>query len=458
MARRRTKHKTHVRNTAQNGVGAGAKANGERTPKSMVIRIGAGEVGPSITQLVKDVRRVMEPETAVRLKERKSNKLRDYTTMAGPLGVSHLMLFSRSEAGNVNMRLAITPRGPTLNFRVERYSLCKDIQKSQKHPQTGDHNFHTAPLLVMNNFSTPADPTTGEPVVPKHLETLTTTVFQSLFPAINPQATPLNSIKRVLLCNREPPKSSENGTYTINLRHYAITTRQTGVPKSIKRLNAAEKAPTSKEKKKGLPNLGKMTDIADYMLDPGSYTSASESEVDTDAEIEVLADSTKKVLSRQGREKLRTQRRELGPEGFLSRKRTNVEKRAVKLQELGPRMRLRLTKVEEGLCEGKVLWHEFITKTKEEVKKLDAKWEIRKQEKAERRRIQKENVERKRKEREARGETAEDGDEDEDMEDDFDDDEWDDVADEGVVANGGATQHDEDPEPMDEDMEDDEEG
>ena len=34
----------------------------------MVIRIGAGEVGPSISNLVKDTRSMLEPETASRLK------------------------------------------------------------------------------------------------------------------------------------------------------------------------------------------------------------------------------------------------------------------------------------------------------------------------------------------------------------------------------------------------------
>lgn len=34
----------------------------------MVIRAGAGEVGSSVSQLVKDVRRMMEPGTASRLK------------------------------------------------------------------------------------------------------------------------------------------------------------------------------------------------------------------------------------------------------------------------------------------------------------------------------------------------------------------------------------------------------
>lgn len=90
---------------------------------------------------------MMEPNTAARLKERRHNKLRDYTTMAGPLGVSHLLLFSRSENGNTNMRLAITPRGPTLHFRVDKYSLCKDVLKSMKRPKSDSAGYLTSPLV-----------------------------------------------------------------------------------------------------------------------------------------------------------------------------------------------------------------------------------------------------------------------------------------------------------------------
>lgn len=39
-----------------------------QVPKSLVIKAGAGEVGTSVSQLVKDVRRMMEPGTASRLK------------------------------------------------------------------------------------------------------------------------------------------------------------------------------------------------------------------------------------------------------------------------------------------------------------------------------------------------------------------------------------------------------
>lgn len=45
--------------------------------------------------------------------------------MAGPLGVSHMMIFTLTEAANVHLRIARVPAGPTLTFRVERYSLMK---------------------------------------------------------------------------------------------------------------------------------------------------------------------------------------------------------------------------------------------------------------------------------------------------------------------------------------------
>ena len=385
MARPRKKRRTQV--AGKHGAANAAQASGKKPPKSMVIRMGAGDVGSSISQLTKDFRVMMEPDTASRLRERKSNKLKDYTAMAGPLGVTHLFLFSRSKAGNNNLRIALAPRGPTLHFQIEKYSLCKDVIQAQRHAKGGLKEFQSPPLLVMNNFASPDEETNSDPVK-KQLESLTTTIFQSIFPPISPQATPLSSINRIMLLNREKDKS---GTYVLSLRHYAITTRRTGVSKKVRRFDAAEQ----RTKKRGheLPNMGKLADAADYILDAAAlgYTSVSETELDTDAEVEVLETSTRKVLNRKEMQKLR--------EGELKGKdlggRSHVEKRAVKLVELGPRMRLRMVKVEEGLCEGRVMWNEFVKKTAEEVTELDEKWEQRHKEKDERRKQQRENVERK---------------------------------------------------------------
>ena len=246
----------------------------------------------------------------------------------------------------------------------------------------------------MNNFTSPnAD---SKSKVPKHLESLATTVFQSLFPPINPQATPLKSIRRILLLNREESKE-DDGTFILNFRHYAITTRSTGVSKQLRRINAAEQFMSTKTSRKSkVPNLGKLEDIADYMMggengEGGGYMTdaTSGSELDTDAEVEVLDSAPRKVLSARARQSAAR-----NPDTEVEEE-DNVERRAVKLVELGPRMRLRLTKVEEGLCSGKVMWHEYVHKTKEEIKELEKRWEQRRQEKEARKREQKANVERK---------------------------------------------------------------
>lgn len=450
---------------AKPGLGAASASHaapkpGSRPPKSMVIRVGASEVGQSVSQLVRDIRQMMEPDTASRLKERRSNKLRDYTTMAGPLGVTHLILLSRSSNGNTNMRLALTPRGPTLHFRVENYSLCKDIYHSMKRPKSGGKEYLTAPLIVMNNFVTKEE-TNGEqsqkPKIPKHLESLTTSIFQSMFPPINPTTAALKGMKRVLLLDREPADPNSNAaSYVLNLRHYAIETRTAkSVPKPLRRLDAAEKLTHAGQKRKrgGLPNLGKLNDVSDYLLNPQAadgFTSGSESEPDTDAEIEVVAPSSRKVQKRKA-QKDTSERRNAA----------DVEKKAVKLYELGPRMKLRLTKVEEGLCGDKVMWHEYIHKSKEEIKEMERVHEERRKEKEKRKAEQKANVERKKAERKANGQTAEDGEEDEDeeMEEMSDDDEWDDEElEDDDDADGGAQDDMEDDDMHDGDSDEDQSG
>jgi ribosome biogenesis protein SSF1/2 len=272
----------------------------------------------------------------------------------------------------------------------------------------------------MNNFTTPPSESDSQNKIPKHLESLTTTVFQSLFPPISPQTTPLQSIRRVMLLNREISTDPDDGSYILNLRHYAITTKATGLSKPLRRLNAAEKLLNSqkvKGKKGGLPNLGNLEDIADYMVggvDGAGYMTdaTSGSEADTDAEVEVVETRAKKLLSKKQKDR---------EDGKGKTSSAGVEKRAVKLVELGPRLRLRMTKVEDGVCDGKIMWHEYIHKSKEEIKQMDKVWEKRRQEKEARKRIQKENVEKK---RFAKGLGAKkDGEDDED--DEMDVDEWD---------------------------------
>ena len=176
------------------------------SPKSFVVK--SGPVGPALKALVADVRQVLEPNTASRLKERKSNRLRDYITMAGPLGVTHLLVISQSqqqstveqESSNVNLRLARLPRGPTLGFKILRYALARDVLAATKRPRSPGREFAAEALvslgvllahkdklsrtllsqLILNNFG-------GED---QHLK-LMTTMFQNLFPPIKVQTVSL---------------------------------------------------------------------------------------------------------------------------------------------------------------------------------------------------------------------------------------------------------------------------
>lgn len=294
----------------------------------------------------------------------------------------------------------------------------------------------------MNQMTSEAGKGSGK--VPRHLETLVTSVFHGLFPPINPQVAPLKSIRRVLLLNRE--RSKDDDSYILNFRHYAITTKVTGVSKAVKRLNAAEKLMNSKSRKGKLPNLSKLQDIADYMVggeNGDGYTTdgTSGSEVDTDAEVEVIEPTGRKRVAPRARAQRAAAEEEDSDDEKDAHSHDKVERRAVKLVELGPRMKLRLTKVEEGMCAGKVMWHEYIHKTKEEIKELEKLWEKRRQEKEARRKEQRENVEKKKKakrgQKKAEGKEGESDDEDEMDLDDLGSDAYDYMDDEDEFDSEG---------------------
>ena len=75
----------------------------------------------------------------------------------------------------------------------------------------------------------------------------------------------------------------------------------------------------------------------------------------------------------------------------------NTRSRVI-LQEVGPRMELELMKVEEGMCEGRVLYHAYVNKTEQEVVELEQKKVDKEALRKKRREEQEANVRRKAKE------------------------------------------------------------
>jgi ribosome biogenesis protein SSF1/2 len=93
-----------------------------KQPHSIVVC--RGKTGKNLNNLMLDFRRIMNPYTATNLKAKKTNVLKDFLTIAGPLNVKHLVAFSKTKE-TVSMRLIATPKGPTMQFAIEQFVLRK---------------------------------------------------------------------------------------------------------------------------------------------------------------------------------------------------------------------------------------------------------------------------------------------------------------------------------------------
>lgn len=140
-------------------------------PHSFVLH--RGDPCPYITELTRDYRQMMEPFTASSLKEKKSNRIKDFLSLSGIFHVSHMCIFNRSKT-QLSFKVARMPRGPTLTFKIHQFTLTRDIISSTKKQYADESVYSTAPLVILNSF-------TGEG---KHLKLMAST-FQNMFPTIN---------------------------------------------------------------------------------------------------------------------------------------------------------------------------------------------------------------------------------------------------------------------------------
>lgn len=318
----------------------------KKYPHSFVFH--RGKIGKNIFELVRDTRRLMEPYTASSLKVKKNNVLRDFVNVAGPLNVTHFIIYTKTKISNY-MRVMRLPRGPTLTFKIQSYSLMRDVVSSLKKFTMHEGQFHHHPLLVMNNFS-------GDGM---HLK-LMASMFQNLFPSLNVNKINLADIQRCVLLNYRPEDD------TIDFRHYNIKTVPMGVSRGVKKIVKAE-----------VPNLSNYNDISEFLLRAGEQ---SESEAELDGEHNEV------IL----------------PQAMPARGNIKSTKSAIRLTEIGPRLRLQLVKIEEGLCDGEVMYHKYIQKSEEEKTKMTQRRNKKRLLKVQRKKQQEDNVKRKEQEKEAR--------------------------------------------------------
>ncbi|KAG6879596.1 hypothetical protein C0992_000876 [Termitomyces sp. T32_za158] len=309
--------------------------------------------------------------------------------MAPALQVTHLLAFTLTDIAP-SLRIVRLSAGPTLSFRVERYSLIKDILGVSRRARSIGMEYLSSPLLVLASFPPPS------PTTPPHIPLLMKT-FQTMFPPLSPQTLTLSSARRVVLV------SYNSSRETVDFRHFLITVKPYGVSKRVRRV--LEGATTKSSSTSTILDLGNEKDIADFVLrrrgEPGpdggyeSAASSTESVAGDDGDAVDLADD------------------------YVGRNNKKGQRRAVRLDEIGPRMELRLVKIVEGIPgkEGNVIYHHFVKKTKKEMEELKAEHAAKAKLKKERREEQERNVQRKKALAKSNGKKTEGEFEDEAMDD-----------------------------------------
>lgn len=72
--------------------------------------------------------------------------MRDFVHVASPLGVTHFMIISNTKVAPY-LRIARSPHGPTLTFKIHSYTLAADITNAQSRPRAPASIYKTPPLV-----------------------------------------------------------------------------------------------------------------------------------------------------------------------------------------------------------------------------------------------------------------------------------------------------------------------
>lgn len=196
----------------------------------------------------------------------------------------------------------------------------------------------------------------------------------------------LSSARRIVLLHYNP------ATKTIDLRHYVINVRPIGVSKRLRRvvegssssgksaaLRAVAAAAANGEsggagaaaanKKGAMPDLGRVNDISDYVLgrrrmdvEGGNGDDDDAASIGVASGFETDASSDAESDGEEGDKATVDLFQDYVGKGNIAGKRRRTEggnQRAVRLREIGPRLEMRLIKIEDGIAGGDVLYHDY---------------------------------------------------------------------------------------------------
>lgn len=366
MGKGKGKKKSHVskaqaEHEQQAQTALSSKSSEIKIPKSVVFR--HGKVESELLELMYDLRKLLAPNTASSLRDATKLNLKDYSHALGSaMGVSHLFCLRQSKK-HMSLRIAKATSGPTLSFHIQKFTLMKQVRSIQRRPLEAKEMYLTAPIVVTNNFT--AEGGGDDALTPPQVKLMRIT-FQSTFPAINIANVKLNDCRRVVLFHYLPKED------LVEMRHYAIRATPVGIGRKVKKIVFSNNTK--------LPNLHKYKDVSDYIL--GNMSSGASEASDSEAE-----DEANQVIL---------------PQEYKHN--SSQSKSALKLVEIGPRLTLKLFKVQKELGKGEVMYHGYEQKSAGEVKTLKDKKEMEGITKKRRREEQEANVARKTEKKEEKDE------------------------------------------------------
>uniref|UniRef100_A0A2P2I279 Suppressor of SWI4 1 homolog n=1 Tax=Hirondellea gigas TaxID=1518452 RepID=A0A2P2I279_9CRUS len=308
-----------------------------------ILVINRGSVGAVIPQLMTDIRTLLSPNVVRSIKVLRSTRVQDLVAAAGPLHITHAIVFTRTDNG-VYMKICTLSHGPTVTFSLQNFSLHSDVLASLKRPMTIPTLYNqTAACLMMNNLQ----PHSG----PRHLQMVASSMLQ-IFPKIVPDEISARRIRRCCMINYDEE------TQDFDLRHYFVHLSTSTTTKLINKLVNSMK----------IPDLHEFENMEDAMDRAGAL---SESEGEEDSKVEVA-----RQINGQNRKPVSA-------------------KSSVKMKDCGPRITMKLQKIESGLLGGDVLYHRTQKKSAKEVQQIKMLREQKKKEKDARKQRQEEDVARK---------------------------------------------------------------
>lgn len=377
-------------------------------PRSLVLK--RGRVGIYLKKLIKEMRILLYPFCAINLKEKNSNKMKDFLSLVDIYGFSHMFAFTNTEK-NSYLKLAKLPSGPTITFKINKYCLAGDIfRENENDGKALIKLFNHTPICILNGFNNLHSKD-------KQPYDIVSTMLQSVFPPIDLNQLKSEQAKKSIFFSVDYNKKGEP---EVEMRHFYIEQEKASTKKTISNILNLKKQ-----------DLSGFTNIADYILKQSGYTDVSDNEENDKNEendeenqkismkdkgkVTIIEKNVNSLLSffqneeneKKGKEENEANEVEKEKNGKYKKKEKENKKTKevyekqmkVKLIEVGPRLSLRLVKIEEGFFKGNVAYHSLVKRSKKEILEKSKELKEKNAEKQRRREEQEANVKRKEEER-----------------------------------------------------------